>query len=211
MRARTCAIVSPKSAKYAGLVLGNGTPVPGAPVLAREQVVAAVRVVADRRMATVALQFLARAYLQPVVMSRADAATVGVEHGQGEGDIRGHLDAHRAVRLDRGVAQDLAHAKGAGDAERAAVEIANVVVRNADRLLDAHETRRPRRRQRHGGIAQHRYAARRDVRARDVIDAANVDDADALGLELGIEVDAGDGIEQHWRQGSRLQCDDVAA
>ena len=49
-----------------------------------------------------------------------------------------------------------------------------------------------------------------DVDAVDVVDAADVEDADALGVELGVEVDAGDAIEQHRRQ-ARACCSATAS
>jgi hypothetical protein len=48
---------------------------------------------------------------------------------------------------------------------------------------------------------------RASIDAIDVIDAADVQDANALGLELGIEVDARDAVEQHRRQRQVLQRD----
>ena len=101
-----------------------------------------------------------------------------------------HLDAHRAVRLDGRVAEDLAHAEAAGGAESRAAEVAHVVVRNADRLLDAHEARGALVRGRLHRVDQRGIAARRDVGAVEVVDAADVEDADVLGREDRVEIDA---------------------
>ena len=102
MRARVCAMVSPMSAKSAAFGvrerLAGGR---RAGVDRREEVGAAVRQSPLRRIVTaIALEYLARAHLQPVVVARADAPAVRVEHGDRERHVGGHLDAHRAVRLD---------------------------------------------------------------------------------------------------------------
>ena len=160
-------------------------------------------------MAAVALEFLARADLQPVIVPRADAPSVGVKDRDRERDVRGHLDPYGAVRLDGRIAQHLAHAERRGNAEGAAAEIEYVTVGEAHRLLDAQESRgtlggASAARVRHGGDA-----ARRRVDAVDVVHAADVEEAHAFRLEIGIEVDAGHPVEQYWRERRGLQCDDV--
>ena len=52
-------------------------------------------------------------------------------------------------------------------------------------------------------------ASGRRVHAVDVVHAADVEDPHALGLEVGIEVDAGHPVEEHGRERRGLQRDDV--
>jgi len=170
MRARACAMVSPKSAKSAGLLFGKGWPWCAPRPRRGEQVRAAVRLAAAAVVAAVAAQLLAPAQLQPVVVALPDAAAVGVEHGDRERHAGRHLDAHGPVGLDRRVAQDLAHAEGTRDTEGAAVEVAHVVVRQGHGFS--------MRRKRAGrcaavvsrGSASARDAARRLVHAVEVVD-----------------------------------------
>jgi hypothetical protein len=65
-----------------------------------------------------------------------------IEDIDGEGHVRGHLDLHRAVRLNRRVAQDFPHAH-AGGTEGGGVDLAHGLVGDFHGLFDAHEARRP--------------------------------------------------------------------
>ena len=130
-------------------------------------------------------------------MQRKDApdlagGRIDVDHVDLEGDIGGHGDAHRAVGLDRHVAQDLAHVVAGRRRRRVVlIEIERQLPGGGlgrwdrDRLHDPQEARRALigRGLRHAGDA----ARRGDIaalavlaiagRAVPVVDAADVDDA----------------------------------
>ncbi len=124
-------------------------------------------------------------------------------------DVGRDLDPHGAVRLDRRVAEHLAHPELRCDAERAVAEVEGVAVGQAHGLFDAQEPRGALRRGRQLRVGDRGDAARGHVDAVDVVHAADVEDADALGFELRVEIDAGRSIEEHRRQHARLQRDDV--
>ncbi len=117
-----------------------------------------------------------------------------------EGHAGRHLDAHRAVRLDRRVAEDLAHAEAARGAEGGAAEVTHLVVGNPDRLLDAHEAGRTFVGGRLHRVDERGVAAGCDVRAVEVVDAADVQDADILRRQHRVVVDARHGVDDHGRQ-----------
>ena len=87
-------------------------------------------------------------------------------------------------------------------------DVARVVVRLRDGLLDAQEAGRARGIAGVGRIAHGRDAAGRRVDAVDVVDAADVQHADAFGEQIRREVDAGGAIEDHRRQRARRARDD---
>ena len=150
-------------------------------------------------MAAVAGNHLAGAELEPVAVGRRNAARVAVEDGHGERHAGGQLEHRRAVGLDRDVADDLAHAEPAGCAEGGAGEVERLAVRDGHGLLDAKEARGTLRRGRPRRVAHRADAARRGVGPVDVVDAADLEDADVLLGELRVVVDAGHGVEDHGR------------
>ena len=158
------------------------------------------RLRARGNVASVAGEHFARAHLQPVEMARRDAPAIHVEHADAERHARGNLDLHGSVRLDRRVAEDLAHAEAAGGAERRAAEVTDFVVREPDRLFDADEPGGALVGRRLYRVDERGIAARRDVGAVEVVDAADVQDADVLRGEDGVVVDARDRVDDHGRQ-----------
>ena len=143
-----------------------------------EQARAAVRdraLGARRGVAAVALHHFAGLHLQPHALRGSDAARVGIQHAHPEGDVRRHLDLHRAVGLDGRIAQDLEHVVARAEGGRG--EIHDGPVGDRDRLLQAHEARRPCARRRLGGIGDGRDVGVGGVHPVDVVDTSYIDDA----------------------------------
>ena len=128
-----------------------------------------------RLVAAVALPNLAGLHLQPHALRGSDAARVGVQHAHAEGDVRRHLDLHRAVGLDGRIAQDLEHVVARAEGGRG--EIHDGAVGDRDRLLQADEARRPLTRRRLGGIGDGRDVGVGGVHPVDVVDTSYIDDA----------------------------------
>ena len=146
-RERARAMVSPASGEIVFTVPGNGPPVAVAPAYTELNrplrpwtigVVARSRHCARDSHCTRGLRRDARCSQERCTGLTAPA--VRVEDRDLERDVGRHFHAHRAIGLDRCVADDLAHhARGT---ERGVVRIGDVVVvRNRHRLLDAHEAR----------------------------------------------------------------------
>src|SRR4030067_2922991 len=99
-------------------------------------------------MTAIAGAGLARAYLNPVGVRR-DPTPALVDGGDGNRDIRRHLDLERAVRLDFCIAENLLHLE---------FGLADRLARNAglgwERPGDADETRRTLRRRGPGRVFQ---------------------------------------------------------
>ena len=203
-------MVSPASANNAALVFGNGLPVVGAPAFTEADRPArpcARGGLVVRIVAAVALELLAGHDLQPVRVAAAEhavqAAAVRVEHADAERDVGRHFHLHRAVGLDRRVAEDLAH-PSARFGPNAVLSMSRVSSSGCDTAFSMRRKRAGRvayaalRRIAHG-----RDAAGRLVDAVDVVDAADVQHADAFGEQVRREVDAGGAIEDDRRQRAR--------
>ena len=201
IRALASAMVSPMSAKIAGLVFGNGWASSAAPA---QTLVNSPSRPCDRPdagvVAAVAAAHLAGPQLQPVLVARRDAPAARVEHADRQRHVGRHFHFHGAVRLHHGVAENLTHADtAAARAEGGAVEIAHGAVGDRDRLLDAQEACGPLVRRRLCGIGEGGDVGTGDTV--HVIDAADLQEADALGEEIGVELTGVLLVEDHGRGG----------
>ena len=165
-----------------GDAVGKRRPARCSAIGGREEAVAAVRIglgCGRGRMAAVALEHLARPHLQPVtVLGEArQPPPVRIQDVDLERDVGRNLDEHRAVGLDGGVAHDLAHV--VGRPERFLREIDDGPIRDRDRLDQADEAGRPLTGRR-GAAGKRDDAAGRGIDSVEVIDALDVDLADAL-------------------------------
>ncbi len=158
-------------------------------------------------MAAVARQHFTGLHLQPRAVHGADAPAVRVQHADLECHVGRHLDAHRAIGLHGRVAHDLPH-----DVARAKCrtgEIDHILARDRDGLLEPDEAGDALRRRRFRGIGHCGDVRHRGVLAIEVVDALDVQHADALRHQVLVQIDAGNLVENDVRQRARLCGDDV--
>ena len=79
-------------------------------------------------VAAFAFQDLTGAHADPVLMAGRESLAAVVGNADHQGYVGRNTYLHRAVGLNRGVAQDLFHALGAGSAEYLVIRLANVAV-----------------------------------------------------------------------------------
>ena len=205
----------PGSAKIAGLVFGNGC------AGRRRAGIHGRRVVrpCDRRAAGGAFAGL----WQPLQVSSSPARTcsqLSVARREPrrrplasstlipKATFAGTFTLHRAVRLDRRVAEDLAHAERAAAPNAESSDVAHVVVRLRNGLLDAQEARGARASavvRPDSDSEDSRRARRRRRRCRRRCGCSG---CRRLRRELGVEVDAGHASRMTGGSGGAASGDD---
>ena len=158
----------------------------------------------------VAGQGFAGAQLQPVLVAAADASAVLVHHADGERHVGGYLDLHRAVGLDWRITDDLAHLLLAADTESTAVKIQRIAIRDGHGLDEAQEARPALIGRDQGGIGQLPeagdigVAAAKPVKAAiEIVDAADMQQADVFISEILIQLEARDPVVEDGRSAAR--------
>src|SRR5688572_3109800 len=156
-------------------------------------------------MTAIAMAYLARADLQPVAMCREQASAIDVQHGNEERDIGRYAHRHRPIRLDGCITENLPHETDIAAHSGVEVDVgeAEIFIADGHRLLQTQESRRPLCR-----VAQPRISDGGDIYSTgvgddtvEVVDAADVEQADAFTNQCWIEVRRGlrvVGTERRW-------------
>src|SRR5688572_13805191 len=138
----------------------------------------------------------------------AQSTAIRVDDTDGEGNVRWDLHFYRAIRLDRGIAEDVAHSEASTrDTEGRVRHITRVLIGLRHDFFEAQEAGRAGRIRGIPGIADSRDAARHGYGAIDVVDTADVQDADAFSGKVLREVHARRAIQDRRRQRMARACD----